>query len=818
MLGVMFDALRVFRRSPGPAATIVLSLAIGIGANAAMFSVAWALLARPLPYQDAERLVILWNRSPGLGISEDWFSTAQYFDIKSGGSGFEQVAIAIGANYNLTGDGNPERIGAIRMSSNLLPMLGVRPAAGRLFDAGDDAAGAPLKAVLGHGTWMRRYAGDPAVIGRTITLNGQGFEVIGVLPPGFDVPREVLPTLGGAEHAEIVLSLPLSADAARIRNREDFNILGRLAPGVRHEQAQAELDALTARLRQEHPDIYPAHGGLTFDIVPLHEQVVGDVRTSLIVLIAAAVGLLTIACVNVANLLLSSAMNRRQEMAIRAALGAGRGRLTVLWLLEGTVLGLAGGVVGLALAAFAIRLLDSLGQASVPRLADIGITVPVMLYTFGLSIVAGIAGAVPAALHRRGHELLLAGARGSTRAGVPGARRLVLRNALVVSELAIAVMLLSGAGLLVRSFAQLRDVAPGFNPANVLTAEITMTGRKYADSQAALDAYRQIWSGLQSLPGVRGVGGVSALPLSQMMAWGPIVVEGRPMAPGESFINVDIRAVAHDYFEAMEIPILAGRRFNEHDTRTMPRVVIVDAHMAEQLWPNQDPVGKRIRTGGMDASADVPWMTVVGVAGRIKQDRLDAESRMAIYHPHTQFPTRSLNLVVRSSVAPEQMAATVRQHIAAVDPDLPLYGIRTMADRVDQSLARRRFAMLLLSLIAGLALILGAVGSYSVLSYLVGQASREFGIRLALGATPGGLRARVLSQGMSVALIGVAAGIAGALVLTRLMRTLVFGISTTDPLTFATVAAAIVGVSFVAVYLPAWRASRIDPAISLRVE
>ena len=290
------------------------------------------------------------------------------------------------------------------------------------------------------------------------------------------------------------------------------------------------------------------------------------------------------------------------------------------------------------------------------------------------------------------------------------------------------------------------------------------------------------------------------------------------MAPGESFINVDVRAVAHDYFEAMEIPIVAGRRFNEHDTRATPRVVIVDAHMAQQLWPNEDPIGKRIRTGGMDASADAPWITVVGVAGRIKQDRLDAESRMAIYHPHAQFPTRSMNLVVRSAGAPEQLAAAVRQQIAAVDPDLPLYGVRTMADRVDQSLARRRFAMLLLSLIGGLALILGAIGSYSVLSYLVGQASREFGIRLALGATPHGLRTLVLRQGMTLAVIGVAGGLLGALNLTRFMRTLVFGVQPTDPATFAAVAATIVAVSFAAVYLPAWRASRVDPAVSLRVE
>jgi predicted permease len=421
----MIDALRVFRRAPGPAATIVLSLAIGIGANSAIFSVAYALLARPLPYQDADRLVILWNRSPGLGITEDWFSTAQYFDIRAAATGFEQVAIAIGANFNLTGDGEPVRIGAVRTSSNLLPMLGVRPAAGRLFAEADDAAGAPLKALLSDATWTGRYGRDPAVIGRSLTLNGVSVEVVGVLPPGFDLPREAVPTLGGAEHADLVLSLPLAADAAQVRNREDYNIVATLKRGVARAQAQREMDALTERLRRDHPGIYPPHGGLTFDIVPLHEQVVGDVRASLIVLIAAAAGLLLIASVNVANLLLSSSLDRRREMAIRTALGAARRQITGLWLLEGVWLGLAGGVLGLGLAALAIGALDRVGRATVPRLDDVGISGVVLAFTLLVSVTAGVLCALPAVLRirRDDPQRALAGTRGASAAGLAGSRR-----------------------------------------------------------------------------------------------------------------------------------------------------------------------------------------------------------------------------------------------------------------------------------------------------------------------------------------------------------------------------------------------------------
>ena len=532
-------------------------------------------------------------------------------------------------------------MGTIRVSSNLLPMLGVRPVVGRLFDAEDDVPGRTGRALLGYGTWMRRYGGDTGVTGKLLTLNGQPYEVIGVLPPEFDLPREVLPTLGGAEHAEIMVPLPLSTDAARVRNGEDYNILARLKPGVSVETAQREMDAITARLRSEHPDFYPPNGGLTFSIVPLQDYVVGGVRPALFVLTGAVAFVLLIACANVANLLLSRALARKREIAVRSAIGASAGRIVRQLLTESVLLAVMGGAVGLLFSYWTLEGIRALGSRSVPRLDEIAIDGGVLLFTIAVSVLAGaIFGLAPAVRLSRVdlQENLKDSSRGASAGSAVWGRGQNVRRLLVVSELALSVMLLIGAGLLIRSFARVQQVPPGFNSSNVLTLELTMSGRKYAEPAKVLETYKLLWQQLETLPGVTAAGGVSALPLSQMMAWGPITVEGRVPTAGEKFINVDIRTVGGDYFEAMEIPLRSGRLFNEHDTRETYRAVIVDDHMAAQLWPGADPVGKRIRTGGFDVTANTPWMTVVGVVGRVKQDALDADSRMAIYRAHTQAP------------------------------------------------------------------------------------------------------------------------------------------------------------------------------------
>ena len=823
MRHLLFDmrhAIAAFGRTPAFTAAAVLSLAIGVGVNTSIYSVASALLLRPLPYADAERLAILWNRSPGLGITEDWFSTAQYFDIKNGAQCFEHVAIAIGGNYNLTEDGGePERIGTIRVSSGLLPMLGAQPAAGRLFTSDDEVAGAAGVAVLGHGTWVRRYGSDATVIGRRVVLNGLPYQIIGVLPATFSLPREVLPTLGGARDADIVIPLPLTAEAANIRTAEDYNILAKLKPGVTVRAAQAELDALTARLRRDHPAIYPPNGGLTFGVVPLQEQVVGDVRWSLVVLMGSVACVLLIACANVANLLLSRGVARQKEIAVRAALGASRGRVVRQLLTESVLLAVAGSAVAVIFALVSLEWIRSLGVASVPRINEIAMNGQVLMFTLGIAVASGLLfGAAPAwRLARVDMQTHLKDAgRGSAGSDSVWAGGSNLRRMLVVSELALAVVLLIAAGLLIRSFARLQDVPPGFNPANVLTLELTMTGRKYNDANAVLNAYRELW---QRLPGIRGVsaaGGVSSLPLSQMFAWGPITVEGRVPPAGEEFINVDQRIVGGGYFAAMEIPLLAGRWFDEQDTREKPRVAVIDQRMARDLWPNADPIGKRVRTGGLTSTT--PWITVVGVVGGVKQYTLDGDSRMAMYLPHSQYPTRAMNLVLKSGETPAQLTNAVREMLRSFDRDLPMYNVRTMDERVNESLARRRFAMQLLTLFAVIALVLATIGIYGVMSYLVSQGTRELGIRLALGATPGNVVWLIGRHTATIAAIGVGLGVAIALGLTRFMQRLLFEIDAGDPLTFAGIATFLLFVALLAGFVPAVRAGRIDPLRSLRTE
>src|SRR5271155_2051478 len=811
---------RGLAKSPGFTAVALLSLAIGISANTAIFSIVNTLLLRPLPYTDASRLVILWNRSPGLGITEDWFSTAQYFDIKTGHHGFEDVAIAIGGNENLTGDGAPKRVGTIHVSSNLLPMLGVEPAKGRLFVSGEDVRGSAGTAVLGYGVWVRRYGSDPQVIGKSLTINGKTYQVIGILPRSFSLPREVLPTLGGAEQAEILLPLPLAPDAAQNRDREDYNIIGKLKKGVTLQEAQAEMDTITAGLRRDHPTNYPPNGGLMFGIVPLSEQVVGDSRGALFVLLFAVAFVLLIACANVANLQLSRALARQKEVALRMGLGASRMRIARQLLTESVLLSLCGGALGVLLALASLKWVRILGPGSVPRLDFISIDGRVLLFTLFISLVSGtIFGLAPAlrVSHIDLNSALKEGGRGDSGAGAMWGRGKSLRKSLVVSELALSVLLLIGATLLIRSFANLQSVSPGFNPKNVLTMELTMTSDRYRQDQTAvLSTYKQIMDQLARLPGVQSVGAITSLPLSQMFAWGPITLEGRIPPPGENFINADIRVTAGHYFEAMQIPLLAGRFFNESDTKTSLPVGIVDEYMAKELWPGQSALGKRLHNGGITDKE--PWITVVGVVGRIKQYTLDSDSRIAIYYPQAQFVTREMNVVVRSSGDPAALYSAARQEIQSVDRDLPIFHVVTMEQRVQESLARRRFAMLLLSLFAGLAVALAMIGIYGVISYVVNQGTREIGIRLALGATPRAILRMVIGRGMALAIPGVLIGVLGSLAFTRMMRGLLFGVSPIDPLTFVAIPLLLVLVALLASYIPARRATLVDPTVSLHSE
>jgi predicted permease len=819
--GNLLYAARGFAKNPGFTLATVLSLAIGIGATTAIFSVLSALLLHPLPYKDAERLVILWNRSPGLNITQDWFSPAQYFDIKNGHSGFDDVAIAIGGNDNLTGDGEPERIGTIHVSSNLLPMLGAQTATGRLFGKEDDVPGGAGNAVLSYGTWQRRYGGDPRIVGKSLAINGKPYTVIGVTAKSFLLPEEVLPTLGRAENGEILLPLPQDASAAQQRGHEDYNVMGKLKRGVTVAQAQAEMDALTARLRRDFPNFYPPNGGLTFGIVPLEEQVVGDARRSVLILMGAVSFVLLIACANVTNLLLSRALARQREMAIRSALGAGRGQITSQLLTESLLLGLVGGTLGVILAVFSVRLIHMLGTSSVPRLQDISVNGEVLLFTLLVSVLSGIVFGLAPAL--RASRLDLRGAltdasHGSSGSGAVWGRGNSMRRLLVISELALSVVLLIGAGLLIRSFAGLQNVAPGFNPKNVLTLELMMRGRKYNDASSVKQAYRKIFERLEQMPGVTAAGGTSSLPMSQMYAWGPINIEGRVPQPGENFINADQRVAGGHYFEAMQLPLRSGRLFSEFDTEKTQPVALVDEYTAKQLWPDGDSLGKRFRFGGIDANPNDPWITIVGVVGNVKQYTLDEAARISVYLPMTQNPSRQFNIVARGQSDPASLTAAVTKAIREVDADLPLYHLRSMTERVDESLARRRFSMLLLTIFAGFALVLATVGIYGVLAFLVRQSTRDIGIRMSLGATQSGILRLIVGRGLAIAVSGVGIGLVGALLLTRFLESILFNVRATDPLTFGGIAVLLICVALAASYVPARRAARIDPMVTLRNE
>ena len=813
-------ALRSFAKNRWFTLVAVLSLAIGIGANTSIFSVANALLFRPLPYDSPDRLVILWNGSPGLGITQDWFSTAQYFDIKTGHHGFEQVAIAIGGNYNLTGQGDPERVGVMRVSSNLLQMLGARPAFGRLLTPDEDSPGRPSTAVLTDGMWARRFGRDPHTIGQSVIINGQSYEIVGILPQSFSLPQEVLPLLDGTEQAEIFLPLPLTpAAASLVRDHEDYNIVAKLKPDVSLPQAQAEMDTITAGLRREFPENYPPNGGLTFSIVPLLEQVVGNVRRSLWVLLGAVGFVLLIACANVANLMLARAVARQQEIAVRTAMGATRWHILRQLLTESLLLSLSGGALGIFICLFSMRWIHVLGIKSIPRLQGVGIDGRVLLFTLLLSVCSAVLfGLVPAWRVSRldVNSTLKDTIRGSAGASAVWGRGNNFRRLLVVSELALCVVLLIGAGLLIRSFTRLQNVSPGFNPQGVLTFDLTMTGQRYDDKKAVLNTYRQLWDRLEHSPGAIAAGGVTSMPLSEAFAWTPITVEGRMPLPGEKFLNADERLVGGHYFEAMEIPLSRGRFFSEQDDMTKPIAVIVDEYMADQLWPGQDPIGKRIHIVQLESKD--PWQTVVGVVGRVKQDSLDSNPRIAFYLAHTQFPTRAMTVAFRGRTDPAAMLAASKKELRNLDPDLPMYSVRTMEQRVNESLAQRRFSMLLLGVFASVALALATIGIYGVMAYLVNQGTRELGIRIALGASPRNILTLVVRQGMVLAFAGVMLGLAAAFLLTRLIRSLLFGVEAFDPITFAGTSFLLAIVTLLACYIPAQRAARIDPLISLRCD
>ena len=804
-------AVRMLRKNVVLTVVMVASLAIGIGANSAIFSVVDALLLRPLPYPQPERLANVWLHSPALGIFRDWPSPGQYIDLQNENHSFEQMALAQSRTVTLTGREQPERIDALRTQSTLLEMLGAKPLLGRLLLPEEDRPGKAAVAILSERVWRRLFNSDPGIVGQSITLDGKPFLVAGVLQRGFMLNSEVMPSEEPMDKLDVFLPLPLAADAAQNRRDENYNILVRLKPGVSVQQAQADIELIANRIRDK--DKRDATFGM--HVVGLQEQVVGDVRRALLVLLGSVTLVLLIACANVANLLLTRAAGRQKEVAIRTALGAGWQRIARQLLTESISLSLLGGAAGLAVARASLYVVRTMNPGNIPRLEDIAISGAVLWFTFGVSLATGILfGLAPVwrAINVDLNTSLKAGGRSGQSEGGLHLRRHRLRGLLVVSELTLSLMLLIGAGLLVRSFVRVQGVPPGFNPQGVLTMQVAANDPKYKDDKALANFYREIESRIAHLPGVRAEGVVSVLPLTGAVGWGGINVEGYTPPPGQE-LQVDLRTASTDYFRTMEIPLIKGRFFSEHDTAEMPTVVIIDEKFAQRFWPNSDPIGKHMWF--RDPKKPI---TIVGVVGIVKQYGLETGGKIATYFPQQQDPGRGMFLVARASSDEAPLSAAITGEIHAVDPTVVVYGIRSMQDRLYDSLARQRFASTMLSAFAAFALLLAAVGLYGVMSYLVTQSTRDIGVRVALGAGPGDIIGMVVRQGMELLAVGILAGLAGAAALTRVMASLLFGVSATDLATFAAVPALLAVVAFAATAIPALRATRVDPIVALREE
>ena len=803
-------AWRMLRKNEVLTLVIVASLAIGIGANSAIFSVVDALLLRPLPYPHPDRLAAVWLHSPGIGILRDWPSPGQFVDIQGQNHSFDQMAIAQSRIFTLTGRAQPELVDVLSTQSSLMTMLGAKPLLGRTLLPEENTPGRPGVAVLTYGAWQRLFNSDPSIVGKSITLNAKAFTVVGVLERHFMLNAEVMPSEGPMDKLDIFLPLPLGPDAAQKRGDENYNIIARLKPGVSVQQAQADINVIANGIRIK--DKRDASFGM--DVVGLQQQVVGDVRRALLVLLGSVSLVLLIACANVANLLLARAAGREKEVAIRTALGAGWQRLTRQLLTESILLAFLGGVAGLLVARASLWVIHTMNPGNIPRLDEIGINGAVLAFTFGLSLLTGILfGLAPAwrAIRLDPNSSLKAGGRSGQSDSGLYLKRHRLRSLLIASELALSLVLLIGAGLLIRSFIRLQGVAPGFVADHVVSMQFVVSDPKYKDEKVLNSFYHEIETRIARLPGVVAEGAVSTLPLTGSVGWGGIHVEGYNPLPGQE-LQVDIRSASADYFRTMQIPLVSGRYFSAQDNPDTPQVTIIDQKFAQRFWPNGDAVGKHV---WFDPKKPI---TIVGVAGVVKQYGLDTDGKIATYFAMQQGPDRGTFLVARSSTDDPGLSNAMTREIHAVDPTVVVYGVRSMNDRLHDSLARQRFSSTMLGAFALFALLLAAVGLYGVMSYLVTQSTHDIGILVALGARRENILRLVVRQGMQLTLIGVFAGLIGAVALTRVIASLLFGVSTTDIATFLAVPVLLAAVAFAATVIPAWRACGVDPTEALREE
>ncbi|HSB12386.1 MAG TPA: ABC transporter permease [Blastocatellia bacterium] len=807
---------RLLIKRPGFTLVAVLALALGIGANSAIFSVVNGVVLQALPYKDPDRLMMVWNRRPlfqgQAGSPEFPVSAADFIDWRDRNRSFEQIAAFHTQPMNLTASGEPESLGGVRASASLFPLLGVEAKLGRTFAPGEDQPGAGRVVLISYGLWERRFGSDPDIVGQQINLNDEPYTVIGVMPRGFQFPRkgELPAGFQFPRQADLYTPLAWTPAQAANRGRDYLAVVARLQPDVTVTQAQVEMDGIAEQLKQQYPQ---NNAKKEVFIVSLHQQAVGKVRAALLVLLGAVAFVLLIACANVANLLLARAASRQKEIAIRTALGASRIRIIRQMLTESVLLSLAGGVFGLLLSLWGIDVLLAISPSNLPRVDSISVDARVLAFTFVISLITGIVFGLAPAVQASKPDLGDALKEGG-RASSVGFRHNRFRSVLIVSEVALALVLLVGAGLMIRSFVRLLNVDTGLDSNNVLTVDVGLPRGKFTGQQQVA-FFQQTIERLQNLPGVESAGAVYPLPLSGAEEGMGFGIEGRQAPTGEAF-NAGPRWVSPDYFKAMRISVVAGREFTDRDTSDAPRVVVINEAMSRRYWLDEDPLGKRIAFDGTNAGPN--WRQIIGVVRDVRHTSLDSAPKPEIYIPFPQFPSFFMTLVVRTTGDPLSLVGAIRGEVLAIDKNQPISNVHTMEQLVSDSVAQRRFNMLLLGVFGAVALVLSAVGIYGVMSYSVAQRTHELGVRMALGAQTSNLVALVVRQGMVLALFGVGVGLAAAFALTRLMSSLLYGVSTTDPLTYSLIGLLLAGVALLACYLPARRATKVDPMVALRYE
>jgi putative ABC transport system permease protein len=802
MLADLKYAWRTIRRSPGFALAVVLTLALGIGANSAIFSVVHAVLLRPLPFGEPDRLVRLYGRYPEVGRTGT--SLPDFQDWRAQSHSFAQMAARYNAAFVLTGEGEPERVIADRVTANFLGTFGVRPALGRSFLPEEEQVGGDDRVViLDYGYWQRRFAGDPRIVGRQIQLSGQPFQVVGIAPKDFRIARDV------------DLYAPARADTTMPRRAEFLDVYARLKPGVSVQQADADLAAVLRHLAEEYP---ATNATIRSEVVGLQDDMVQGVRPALLAFMGAVALVLLIACANVANLLLARAATRDREVAVRVALGAGRARLMRQLLTESVVLAIIGGALGLAMATWAVAAVRGTDVQFLPRQGEISIDGTIVAFTLVLSVATGLLfGLAPAIRLSRGslHATLREGARGAT-----GGSLARVRGALVLGEVAVALMLLVGAGLLIRSFDKLTKVDLGFEPSQVLTYSVTFPSAKFGDRDQAAPLYDALLERAKALPGVQQAALSADLPMGGA-SYLSFSIQGRPdrpARPGAAPEDMQPFAVSPDYFATMHIPLKRGRLITAADRAGATPVAVISEEAARRFFADgRDPIGSRL-TFGNPANPKTTWMTIVGIVGNIAQEGVTAKPYAQLYQSIDQSPTRVVYVSLRSDRDPLLLASSVRGTVRAVDPDLLVNDIQTLEDRVSQNIARPRLSVLLIGAFSAIALLLAAIGIYGVMAYTVAQRTREIGVRMALGADPHEVKQLVVRQGMRPALIGVAVGLVAAFAATRLIASLLYGVSAVDPLTFVLVPLFLIAVALLATYLPARRATRVPPTVALQAE